>query len=120
MTGPARTGRRAGTAHRLALLAERFARGPLPVRLRAWDGSEAGPADAPAVVLRSPQALRRLLWHPGELGVAQAYVAGELDVEGDVTEGLRGGRGRRARPWRSACAGSRPGLRRPRPGSAAG
>src|SRR5487761_1666999 len=89
MTGPARTGRRAGTAHRLALLAERFARGPLPVRLRAWDGSEAGPADAPAVVLRSPQALRRLLWHPGELGVAQAYVAGELDVEGDVTEVLR-------------------------------
>ena len=97
MTGPARTvsrpathaRNRAGAAHRLALLAERFARGPLPVRLRAWDGSEAGPADAPAVVLRSPQALRRLLWHPGELGVAQAYVAGELDVEGDVTEVLR-------------------------------
>lgn len=40
----------------------------LPVRLRAWDGSEAGPADGPVLVARSPQALRRILWHPGELG----------------------------------------------------
>ena len=46
----------------------------------AWDGSVAGPAGAPLVVLRSPDALRRLLWHPGELGAAQAYVTGELDV----------------------------------------
>jgi steroid 5-alpha reductase family enzyme len=29
----------------------------LPVRVRAWDGSEAGPPAAPAVVLRSPRAL---------------------------------------------------------------
>jgi cyclopropane-fatty-acyl-phospholipid synthase len=58
--------------------------GPLPVRLRAWDGSEAGPADGTLVELRSPQALTRLLWHPGELGAAQAYVTGELEVHGDV------------------------------------
>ena len=30
--------------------------------------------------LRSPAAVRRLLRHPGELGAAQAYVTGELDV----------------------------------------
>ena len=59
------------------------------MRLRVWDGSEAGPEGGPTVVLRSPQALRRLLWHPGELGLAQAYVTGELDVDGDLTEGLR-------------------------------
>ena len=29
-------------------------------------------------------ALRRLVWAPGELGLARAYVAGELDVEGDL------------------------------------
>ena len=52
----------------------------LPVRLRAWDGTEAGPPDAPLVELRSPDALRRLLWHPGELGAAQAYVTGEVEV----------------------------------------
>ena len=61
----------------------------LPVRLRAWDGSEAGPLGPPVAVIRSPQALRRLLWRPGELGLARAYISGELDVEGDLTEGLR-------------------------------
>jgi cyclopropane-fatty-acyl-phospholipid synthase len=63
----------------------------LPVRVRAWDGSEAGPAGGPVVVLRSPRALRRVLWRPGELGLARAYVSGDLDVEGDLTEGLRRG-----------------------------
>ena len=61
----------------------------LPVRLRAWDGSEAGPLDSPVLVARSPRALQRMLWRPGELGLARAYVSGDLDVEGDLTEGLR-------------------------------
>jgi cyclopropane-fatty-acyl-phospholipid synthase len=61
----------------------------LPVRLRAWDGSEAGPADGPVLVVRSPRALQRILWRPGELGLARAYVSGDLDVEGDLTDGLR-------------------------------
>ena len=59
------------------------------MRLRAWDGSEAGPADAPVLVVRSPRALQRILWRPGELGLARAYVSGDLDVEGDLTDGLR-------------------------------
>ena len=66
-------------AHAIAPLVD-----PLPVRLRAWDGSVAGPEDAPPVELRSPRALRRLLWHPGELGAAQAYVTGEADLPGDL------------------------------------
>jgi cyclopropane-fatty-acyl-phospholipid synthase len=61
----------------------------LPVRLRAWDGSEAGPVDGPVLVARSPRALQRILWRPGELGLARAYVSGDLDVEGDLTDGLR-------------------------------
>ena len=87
--GAGRPGGTGGVASVLAPVAERFLGGPLPVRLRAWDGSEAGPEGGPVLVLRSKQALRRLLWHPGELGLAQAYVTGELDVEGDITEGLR-------------------------------
>jgi cyclopropane-fatty-acyl-phospholipid synthase len=55
----------------------------LPVRLRAWDDTTAGPEGAPEVVVRSPQAVRRLVWAPGELGLARAYVAGELDAVGD-------------------------------------
>ncbi len=71
-----------GVAARLAEALRPFVGGDLPVRLRAWDGSEAGPDDGsvPLVELRSVDAVRRLLWHPGELGAAQAYVTGELDV----------------------------------------
>jgi cyclopropane-fatty-acyl-phospholipid synthase len=63
--------------------------GDLPIGLRAWDGSTAGPTGGPALVLRSRRALRRLLWDPNELGLARAYVSGDLDVDGDLTEGLR-------------------------------
>ncbi|WP_225805042.1 cyclopropane-fatty-acyl-phospholipid synthase family protein [Streptomyces sp. NK15101] len=86
-------------ADRLAQLLGRFLPGPLPVRLRAWDGSQAGPPDAPLVVLRSPDALRRLVWQPGELGLAEAYVTGDLDVEGDLADALsQAGRNVRDRP----------------------
>lgn len=69
-----------GVAQRLAEALAPFVGGSLPVLLRAWDGSEAGDPAGPVVELRSPDAVRRLLWHPGELGAAQAYVTGELDV----------------------------------------
>ncbi|MFI7588186.1 class I SAM-dependent methyltransferase [Spongisporangium articulatum] len=80
-----------GVAAELAALAERLLGGPLPVGLKAWDGSRVDPVDpaAPTLVIASPDALRRLLWHPGELGLAQAYVTGELDVEGDLAAGFR-------------------------------
>ncbi|KMO94564.1 SAM-dependent methyltransferase [Streptomyces roseus] len=86
-------------ADRLAQLLGHFLPGPLPVRVRAWDGSQAGPADAPLVTLRSPQVLRRLLWQPGELGLAEAYVSGDLDVDGDLAHALsQAGRAVRDRP----------------------
>lgn len=56
----------------------------IPVRVRAWDGSEAGPPGAPVIEIRSRRALRRILWSPGQLGLGRAYVAGELDLPGDV------------------------------------
>ncbi|MDV6261218.1 cyclopropane-fatty-acyl-phospholipid synthase family protein [Rhodococcoides yunnanense] len=83
-----RTDRSVGVAHRIAELIEPLVGGPLPVHLQAWDGSVAGDASAPRVLLRSPSALRRLLWSPGELGAAQAYVTGELDVDGDLARAL--------------------------------
>jgi cyclopropane-fatty-acyl-phospholipid synthase len=64
-----------------------------PIRIRAWDGSEAGPSDAPVLIIRSRRALRRLLWAPGEMGLARAYVTGDVDVDGDLADGLR-------RAWR--------------------
>ncbi|GAA1412572.1 cyclopropane-fatty-acyl-phospholipid synthase family protein [Kitasatospora putterlickiae] len=53
---------------------------PVPLRVRAWDGSVGGPPGAPTVVLRNRRALRRLLWRPSELGLARAYVSGDLEV----------------------------------------
>ncbi|MCG8150490.1 methyltransferase domain-containing protein, partial [Pimelobacter simplex] len=76
------------TATVLADALRPFVGGDLPVRLVSWDGTTAGPADAPVVELRSPDALRRLIRHPGELGAAQAYVTGELDVPGDLDAAL--------------------------------
>jgi len=82
-----------------------------PVRFEFWDGSALGPGppdasdEAPAPSLEgsrsdsacvagernygtirvlSPDAIRRLLWAPNELGLGRAYVAGDLDVEGDI------------------------------------
>ncbi len=75
-------------AETLAEVLRPFVGGDLPVRLVAWDGTYAGPEGAPVVELRSPDALRRLLWHPGELGAAQAYVTGELEVWGDLDQAL--------------------------------
>ncbi|MEU6058635.1 class I SAM-dependent methyltransferase [Streptomyces sp. NPDC047097] len=74
----------ADAASRLTALAQDLLGVPLPVRIRAWDGSEAGPPGAPVLVVRHRRALRRLLWKPGELGLARAWVAGELDAEGDL------------------------------------
>ncbi|MFF4496748.1 class I SAM-dependent methyltransferase [Streptomyces sp. NPDC001546] len=75
-------------APRLAALAETLLGAPLPVRIRAWDGSEAGPPTGPALVLTHRRALRHMLWKPGELGLARAWVAGDLTVEGDLFEAL--------------------------------
>ncbi|MPY61062.1 class I SAM-dependent methyltransferase [Streptomyces spongiae] len=74
----------ADVAPRLNRFAEQLLGAPLPVRIRAWDGSQAGPPGAPALVVRNRRALRRLLWKPGELGLARAWVAGDLDIEGDI------------------------------------
>lgn len=55
----------ADAALRLTTLAEELLGAPLPVRIRAWDGSESGPPGTPVLVIRHRRALRRLLWKPG-------------------------------------------------------
>ena len=61
-----------------------------PVRVAFWDGSAVGPDDGPGSVrVVSPDAIRRIVWAPGELGFGRAFVAGDLQVEGDVAATLR-------------------------------
>ncbi|MGW3172835.1 class I SAM-dependent methyltransferase [Streptomyces sp. NPDC001153] len=75
-------------APRLRSLAEQLLGTPLPLRIRAWDGSQAGPPGAPALVVRNRRALRRMLFKPGELGLVRGWVAGDLDIEGDLYAAL--------------------------------
>lgn len=76
-----------GVAPRLAeALAIVLGAEDIPVRVQAWDGSEAGPPDAPLVMFRSRRALRRILWSPGQLGLSRAYVSGDIDAPGDIFE----------------------------------
>jgi cyclopropane-fatty-acyl-phospholipid synthase len=82
------TGAAHAVAPALAAAIEPLIGGGLPIRLIAWDGSVAGPEAAPVVWLRSPDALRRILWRPSELGAAQAYVCGDIDVDGDLGAAL--------------------------------
>ncbi|HEV2640295.1 MAG TPA: cyclopropane-fatty-acyl-phospholipid synthase family protein [Actinocrinis sp.] len=105
---------RGGTvASAFAPLLDTVFAGPPPVRFEFWDGSGVGarsdgdaggagagaaaspgggtggdpaldPGSGNAIRIRSKDALRRLIWSPGELGLGRAFVAGELDLDGDV------------------------------------
>ena len=55
----------------------------MPVRFTAYDGSSAGPSDATIEMeLLNQRGLAYILTAPGDLGIARAYVAGDLQVHG--------------------------------------
>ena len=56
----------------------------------AYDGSTSGPAD-PAVTLevRTPRAVEYIASSPNQLGLARAYVAGDLEIHGDAYAALQ-------------------------------
>jgi cyclopropane-fatty-acyl-phospholipid synthase len=83
-----RPGHRAAAA--LAPLVRAVVGTDAPVRFEFWDGSGLGPTDGVGTLrIRSADAVRRILWAPGELGLARAYVSGELTIEGDLYALLR-------------------------------
>ena len=81
----------------LAEVFEALAGPEVPLEFTAYDGSHAGAAGFPVKITSA----RLWLWptwprRRGELGLARAYVAGQLDVEGHVR-----GPGQDSRPSRS-------------------
>jgi cyclopropane-fatty-acyl-phospholipid synthase len=130
-----------GAAEALLPLVRHLCGGDPPLCLRLWDGSEIAPAadpgvadrgaagsvaagpgvaradrdlaagDGATIVISSPNAVRRILWQPNELGLARAYVAGEIDVEGEIWSvfKLQGLLSSADRPdgWRSRLEGGR-------------
>ena len=81
---------RSGTAAAvLEPLLELYFPGGPPLRFEFWDGSALGPDRvAGRIRVRSPLALRRMVWAPGELGLGRAFVTGELEIDGDIIEVL--------------------------------
>lgn len=77
-----------GAAAEVAPLLERFFGGSPPIRFEFWDGSQLGPAGLGTLQVRSPDAVRRILWAPGELGLARAFVVGDIVFEGDIFQML--------------------------------
>jgi cyclopropane-fatty-acyl-phospholipid synthase len=77
------------TSGTLAAAVENHLRGHGSLALTLPDGTTLGADDACArLVVHSPDALRRIVSAPGELGFARAYVAGEIEIEGDIYAAL--------------------------------
>jgi cyclopropane-fatty-acyl-phospholipid synthase len=67
----------------LAQILEILTGGRLPLRFTAYDGSSAGPADAPlGIELLTPRGTTYLATGRGDLGLARAYIAGDLEAHG--------------------------------------
>jgi cyclopropane-fatty-acyl-phospholipid synthase len=67
----------------LAEILEIFLAGHLPLKFSAYDGSTAGPADAElGLDLLTPRGTTYLATAPGDLGLARAYVSGDLELHG--------------------------------------
>jgi cyclopropane-fatty-acyl-phospholipid synthase len=66
---------------------------PRDFAVRLWDGStwpaEPGLPTRFTLVVACPGSLRRMLLRPSELSLAEAYIFGGLDVEGDMEAAIR-------------------------------
>ena len=96
--GRTRNGSGPTVAHALHPVVTSLLGHDIPVRLEFWDDSTLGSDDrAGSVLVTSPRALRRLMWAPGELGLARAFVTGEVELRGDLVGLLRAMRDTAAR-----------------------
>jgi cyclopropane-fatty-acyl-phospholipid synthase len=67
----------------LAQVLELIVRAPLPFRFTAYDGSSAGPEHSDIWLhMATPRGVAYLATAPGSLGLARAYIAGDLVVHG--------------------------------------
>nr|WP_083709568.1 class I SAM-dependent methyltransferase [Williamsia sterculiae] len=78
----------------LAEIVEAISGGSLDIRVTAYDGSSTGPVDAEfGLDLLTPRGTTYLVTAPGDLGLARAYIAGDLTLRGahpgDPYEALR-------------------------------
>jgi cyclopropane-fatty-acyl-phospholipid synthase len=86
-----------GVADRFAPLAARLERrldGGLPFAVRFWDESELRPdgnSSGDTIVIRDQRALSYIATAPNQIGLGRAWVAGDLELDGDLERALRAG-----------------------------
>jgi len=75
------------------LLRRVFHRLDTPLTVRLWDGTTTrvgAPGETSfALVFRSPKVFRQLLLHPTSLRFGEAYLGGEIDLDGDIFAAMR-------------------------------
>ena len=61
---------------------------PRDFQIRLWDGiirqTDSGVDSKFTLIIRNPSILRTMLWQADELSLAEAFISGELEVEGDL------------------------------------
>jgi cyclopropane-fatty-acyl-phospholipid synthase len=61
-----------------------------PLRLVLWDGREYKLSESPSVTLRlKDKRTASVLWRPSFLSLAEAYICGDADIEGDMRDAIR-------------------------------
>lgn len=65
---------------------------PRNFEIRLWDGTTWPTTPEVAsqftLTLRNPSVLRNLLWQSGELALAEAFISGDLEIEGNLEQAL--------------------------------
>src|SRR6185369_13114568 len=91
-------------------LSELQASGRLPLAVELWNGHRFEPAEHPPVTLRVPRtsSLMRLA-NPDLAALGEAYVEGEVDIEGPIDEAFRAAE-KLARGWGKSLKGRLPRL----------
>ncbi|MEM9514814.1 MAG: cyclopropane-fatty-acyl-phospholipid synthase family protein [Actinomycetota bacterium] len=70
------------------LLTKVFGGSP-PLKFEFWDDSSFGNDGPGRLRFNGPDAIRRVMWSPDELGLARAYVSGDINIDGNVAVTLR-------------------------------
>lgn len=64
--------------------------GTAPIEIEFWDGSTLGRPDGVGRIrVNSIDAIKRVVWSPDQLGLARAFIVGDIDAIGPVAEILR-------------------------------
>lgn len=65
---------------------------PRNFEIRLWDGTTSYPAPGVdsqfTLIVRDRSVLRKMLWQADELSLAEAFISGELDIEGDLERAM--------------------------------